>query len=238
MKSLSKDWFVVGAIDFEHKKYVLLAYLQEINRHFDKSHLYPNLADLMFHYQNLLNFKDNKTVLQQTFPQRISKADFEAVKLTYKKMVQDDYTMQEIERIITYALKKMDPALQTGQEIYDFVESCLDIDPVGLVPLMPYHGHFTLSNGTHKTNWVYEYQITLFENQSDKYRGIYVILIDTFEQSLVNTPQAIKQQLIKSHKHLPNPAMYHVQSDVTFPLEQTLLPVAKRRLVRYISDAA
>ena len=237
MKSLGLNWFIEGSLDFEYKKYLLLDYLQEINRHFDKSKLYPNLSDLVFHYNNLLDFKQNKTVLQQAFPQRLTQADIEAVKLTYKKIVDDDSSMQEIERIITYAISEMDPALQTGKEIYDFVESCLIIDPVGLVPLVPYQGYFSLRNGE-RTNWVYEYQITIFENKDDRYRGINIQFVDTFEQSISNTPEAIKLNLINQRRHLPNPAVYYVQSDITFPLEQTLLPVAKRSLVKYIMKAA
>lgn len=238
MKSLGINWFIEGSIDFEHKKYILLDYLQEINRHFDRSKLYPNLTDLIFHYNNLLDFKYNKTTLQQSFPQRMTKADIEAIKLTYQKIIQDDSSMGEIESIISYALYKMNPAIQTGKEIYDFVESHLIIDPVGLVPLMPYSGYFSLRNGKEHTNWVYEYQITIFENKDDKFRGININFIDTYEQSITNTPEAIKLDLIRKHKHLPNPAVYYVVSDINFPLEQTLLPVAKRSLVKYISSAA
>jgi hypothetical protein len=238
MKSLGLNWFIEGSIDFEYKKYILLDYLQEINRHFDKSRLYPNLSDLMFHHNNLLYFKKNKSVLQQAFPQRLTQADIDAVKLTYEKIVQDDGTMQEIENIITYALIKMNPAIQTGKEIYDFVESRLNIDPIGVMPLMPYHGYFSLRNGKEKTNWIYEYQLTIFENKDDKYRGINIQLIDTYQQSIVNTPEAIKLNLINRNKFLPNPAVYYVYTDITFPLEQTLLPVAKRSLVKYISNAA
>ena len=238
MKALGVNWFIEGSIDFEHKKYILLDYLQEINRHFDRSKLYPNLSDLIFHYNNLLDFKRNKTVLQQAFPQSLTKADIDAVKLTYQKIVEDDTSMKEIENIISYALYKIDPAIQTGKEIYDFVESRLNIDPVGLVPLMPYSGYFSLRNGKDKTNWVYEYQISIFQNKDDKFRGINVNFIDTYEQSLVNTPESIKLDLISKHKHLPNPAVYYVVSDITFPLEQTLLPVAKQSLVKYISNAA
>ena len=238
MKSLGLNWFIEGSLDFEYKKYLLLDYLQEINRYFDKSKLYPNLSDLVFHYNNLLDFKQNKTVLQQAFPQRLTKADIEAVKLTYKKIVDDDSSMQEIERIISYAISEMDPALQTGKEIYDFVESRLMIDPIGLVPLMPYQGYFSLRNGGERTNWVYEYQITIFENKDDRYRGINIQFVDTFQQSISTTPEAIKLQLINQRRHLPNPAVYYVQSDITFPMEQTLLPVAKRSLVKYIMKAA
>ena len=237
MNSLGLNWFIEGSLDFEHKKYVLLNYLQEINRHFDKSKLYPNLTDLVFHYNNLLDFKQHKTTLQQAFPQRLTKADIEAVKLTYKKIVEDDSSMQEIERIITYALKKMDPAIQIGKEIYDFVESRLNIDPVGLVPLLPYSGYFSLRNGSDRTNWIYEYQLSIFENKDDQYRGINVQFVDTYEQSISNTPELIKLNLINQRRHLPNPAVFYVQSDISFPLEQTLLPVAKRSLVKYIMVA-
>ena len=238
MKELSKNWFIEGSIDFEYKKYILLAYLQEINRHFDKSRLYPNLSDLIYHFNNLLYFKQNKSMLQQAFPQRLTKADIEAVKLTYEKIVDDDSSMQQIEQIISYALSQMDPAIQTGKEIYDFVESRLNIDPVGIVPLMPYQGYFTLQNGKEKTNWIYEYQITIFENKDDRYRAINVSFVETYEQSITNTPESLKLSLIRRNKHLPNPAVYYLHTDINFPLEQTLLPVAKRSLVKYISNAA
>jgi hypothetical protein len=238
MKELGINWFIEGSIDFEYKKYILLDYLQEINRHFDKSKLYPNLTDLIFHFNNLLYFKKNKSMLQQAFPQRLTQADLDAVKLTYQKIVDDDSSMREIEQIIAYALQKMDPAIQTGKEIYDFVESRLNIDPVGIVPLLPYHGYFSLRNGRERMNFIYEYQITIFENKDDKYRGININFVDTWEQSIFNTPEAVKLDLIRRNKYLPNPAVYYVQSDITFPLEQTLLPVAKRSLVKYISSAA
>ena len=238
MKELSKNWFIEGSIDFEYKKYILLDYLQEINHHFDKSRLYPNLTDLIFHFNNLLYFKKNKSMLQQAFPQRLTKADIDAVKLTYQKIVDDDSSMQEIENIINYAIHKMDPAIKIGKEIYDFVESHLNIDPVGITPLMPYHGYFSLRNGNERTNWIYEYQITIFENKDDKYRGINITFLETYEESITKTPESIKLDLIRRNQYMPNPAVYYVQSDIAFPLEQTLLPVAKRSLVKYISLAA
>ncbi|AYL98569.1 hypothetical protein [Mucilaginibacter celer] len=238
MRQLGTNWFIEGHIDFEHKKYILLSYLQEINAHFDKSRLYPNLADLIFHYNNLIEFKKNKSLLQQAFPQRLTQADIEAVKLTYQKIITDNESMMEIEQIISYALTKMDPAIKTGKDIYDYVESHLNIDPIGIMPLMPYHGYFSLRNGRERTHLIYEYQITIFEGKDDKYRGINVSFVDTYEQSITNTPQAIKLHLIKQNRFIPNPAVYYVHSDITFPLEQTLLPVAKRSLVKYISSAA
>jgi hypothetical protein len=235
MKSLGINWFIESYVDFEHKKYILLDYLQEINRHFDQSHLYPTLTDLIFHYNNLLSFKENKSSIQQSFPQRLTMADIAAVKLTYQKIVQDDSSMREIEQIIAYAINKMGPVVSTGQEIYGFVEKHLNIDPVGLLPLIPDYGYFALRNGSQKGHWVYEYAVTIFEGKDDQYRALNTKFVSVYEQNLINTPESIKSDLIYRYKHLPNPAVYHVECELTFPLEQTLLPVAKKALARYIA---
>ena len=53
MKSLSETWFAEGYIDFELKKYTLLAYLQEVNKHFNESKLYPLLSDMILYKYKL-----------------------------------------------------------------------------------------------------------------------------------------------------------------------------------------
>ena len=59
MKSLSETWFAEGRIDFELKKYTLLAYLQEVDKYFNENKLYPQLADVIFHYHNIVAFREN-----------------------------------------------------------------------------------------------------------------------------------------------------------------------------------
>ena len=153
-------------------------------------------------------------------------------------MVTDNELMQQIEQIISYSLHKIDPALREGKEIYDFVESRLNICPVGVVPLNPDYGYFILRNGEERRNLVYEYKMTIFQNKDDKYRGISAQFVSDYSAGFINTPESIKIQLINRHRHLPNPAVYSVESDMSFPLEPTLLPVAKQSLVKFISRAA
>jgi len=238
MQSLSVNWFIEGSVDFERKKYQLLAYLKHINQHFNKTKLYPDLTDLIFHYNNLLRFKENKSAIQKAFPQRLTSADLEALKLTYAQMVKDDSLMQEIEQIISYSLNKIDPTIKEGKEIYDFVESRIKIEPIGVIPLYPYHGYLLLRNGDERDTQVFEYQVTIFENKDEKYRGINTTYITSFERNFIYTPEAIRKELIHSRRQVPNPAVYHVETDITFPFEQTLLPLAKRSLVKHISTAA
>ena len=50
-----------------------------------------------------------------------------------------------------------------------------------------------------------------------------------------NTYEQIKSELLYRKPDLPNPAVYAIETSLKFPLDETLLPVAKRSLVRYIS---
>jgi hypothetical protein len=47
-------------------------------------------------------------------------------------------------------------------------------------------------------------------------------------------PAAVKLDLVTEHRDLPNPATYHFETDLEFPFTETLLPVAKRKLMRYL----
>lgn len=44
----------------------------------------------------------------------------------------------------------------------------------------------------------------------------------------------IKSDLLRYNKNLPNPATYVIESELTLPFEDTLLPLAKRTLVKYL----
>ncbi|HMP91935.1 MAG TPA: hypothetical protein PKD90_03635 [Phnomibacter sp.] len=236
MKSLSETWFADGYIDFELKKYTLLAYLQRINDYFNQNKLYPQLADLIFHYNNLLHFKTNKEYLKQQFPRRLTQIEMQKLELLYEAMVEDDEMMQELESIIQYALAKMKGTIVEGSQIYDFVENRLEISPVGLVPLDTQEGYFFLRDGNYADIKVYQYRLSIFEKREEKYRSIRTEFVASWQRSIVNTCESIKVQLIRNRQQMPNPAVYNIETGLTFPVEETLLPIAKRSLVKYISE--
>src|SRR5437764_10553054 len=147
MKQLSETWFAEGYIDFELKKYTLLAYLQAINKYFDENKLYPQLSDLIFHYNNIVAFRENKKYLQEQFPKKLSGIQIEKLQLLYEQMIEDDDLMNELVEIINYSADEMKSAISNGAEIYEFVEENITIMPIGLVPLDIQEGYFFLSSG-------------------------------------------------------------------------------------------
>jgi hypothetical protein len=238
MKTLSETWFADGYIDFELKKYTLLAYLQEVNKYFNQNMLYPQLSDIIFHYNNLVAFRENKKFLQEQFPKKLTGMQIEKLQVLYEQMIGDDDLMQELEEIINYSVSEMQTAITNATEIYEFVENKLVIFPVGLIPLDINEGYFFLNEGTYSSTRVYQYRLSFFEKHDEKYRSIRTEYIHTWERNMVNTYESIKSELIKTKTQLPNPAVYSIETELKFPVEETLLPIAKRSLVRYISKAA
>ena len=238
MRQLSETWFVEGYIDFELKKYTLLAYLQQINRYFNENKLYPQLSDLIFHYNNLVAFRENKKYLQEHFPKKLTGVQIEKLQTLYEQMIEDDELMQELEDIINYSAGEMKTTISSGAEIYEFVEDKMQITPVGLIPLDIQEGYFFLSAGNSKDTRVYHYRLSFFEKRDEKYRTMKTSYIDVWQRSIVYTYENIKHDLIKNNGSLANPAVYSIETELSFPIEETLLPIAKRSLVKYISVAA
>jgi len=238
MKTLSQTWFAEGYIDFELKKYTLLAYLQQIHREFNENKLYPQLSDIIFHYNTMVRFKHNKQLLQEQFPKKFANINVDRLQLLYERIVDDDEMMKELEEIIHYSLSQMSKTIKDGTEIYEFVEEKINILPVGLVPLEIEEGYFFLSDGSYSDTKVYHYRLSIFEKHDEKYRSIKTNFVAQWERNFVNTYESIKSELIKNRSELPNPAVYSIETELSFPLEETLLPIAKRSLVKYISGAA
>lgn len=238
MDKLKDNWLTDGLIDFEYKKYQLLAYFKHVKESFNRIELYPFLSDLVFHYRNLLSLKENKSLISESFPKELSPESLRNMEINYRKMIADDAVMQEIESIIGYALPQFKESLDEGSFVYEFVESKCEITPVGLTSLYGNEGYLFVTQPPEKETNIYRYQVTIFQHSIESYRGINMEFIHTAERTLSNTYENLKLNLIRQYTQLPNPSVYLVLSKVKVPYTQTLMPVAKRLLVKQISRAS
>lgn len=235
MTTLVTNWFTEGLTDFEYKKYMLLAYLQQVHQTFEEHKLYPALAELVQNYRSLTQFVQTKQKLANEFPKVIKKADLKNFRLVYESVVQDDAVMEEISRIVDYSLPRMARGLEEGRHHYDEIESHLLFAPIGITPLYKTEGYLLLKNGPEPETKVYQYKVTIFETANEQYRGLHTTYIGSYPRNLVYTYENIKKELLKTHRELPNPATYIAESPVYYPFEESLLPIASRLLVRKIS---
>jgi hypothetical protein len=237
MERLSKDWLTQGLIDFEYKKYVLLAYLKGVKESFGKVELYPFMADLVFHYRNLLAVKENKALIRESFPKEISLDEFQKLELSDRQMVEDDSIMAELESILEFSIPKIKDSLQEGAVIYEYVESKCEIAPIGVTPLYANEGYLFVTQPPERETIIYRYQVSIFEDSQEQLRSLNTQFIESVEKNIINTYEQIKLDLVKRYKDLPNPATYLILSKMKFPFAETLMPVAKRLFVKHISNA-
>ena len=238
MENLQKDWLTQGLIDFEYKKYVLLAYLSAVKNSFDRVDLYPFLSDLVFHYRNLVAVKENKSLIRDSFPKEISLEEFKRLELSYTKMVEDDAMMKELESIIEFAIPRLKNSLQEGSGIFELVESKCEIAPVGVTPLYAKEGYLFVTQPPEKETNVYRYQVSIFEQSHEQLRSLNTEFIERIPTTITNTYENIKLELVRRYREMPNPATYLILSKMKFPFTDTLMPVAKRLFVKHISSAS
>ncbi|MEO6289263.1 MAG: hypothetical protein ABIO76_05055, partial [Ginsengibacter sp.] len=195
----------------------------------------PQLADIIFHYNNIVAFRENRRFLQEHFPKQLTEINMQKLQVVYEKMIEDDELMNELEEIIRYSAQEIKTTIQNGAEIYEFVEAKLNIEPVGLIPLDTKEGYLLICDGNFNSTVAYQYHLTIYEKHDEKYRGLRTNFISQWIRSVSNSPENIKAELIRNRRDLPNPAVYNIETELAYPMEETLLPVIKRSFVKYIS---
>ncbi len=229
---LPTDWFFKGRLDQEYKHYMLLAYLKRLNDSFQNNQLYPYLSDLIYHYRNLKNFMDHKNDLFEEFPKELTGMDLKKLKLYYRKLIEDDDLMKRLENIVQNSVETMEPYLKEGKEIYEFVEENLEFKQVGLASLNPETGYLFIRNGDQTITQVYFYKTKTYKTSKEQFRGVATKYLASFKRNLTNTYEALKKEMVKNYKRFSAPGGYAVESAFNIPEKETLLPIAKRLLIR------
>lgn len=112
---LKFDWYTEDPIDFEHKNYVLLSYLQEI----DGSYSQKKLSPYLLHTENLV-FEMRKFLIverdfRQNFPQKIISFTFrEGIK---KEEFEIEPILKEIIEIVDYSIPLLEGKIKMGYHL-------------------------------------------------------------------------------------------------------------------------
>ncbi|MEN9521904.1 MAG: hypothetical protein RL065_281 [Bacteroidota bacterium] len=235
MFSLSNNWITEGTIDFEYKKYLLLAYLRDIDASFKDEKLYPQFAELIQHHRNLVHLKYELEKIETSFQKELKEMDLQHVKLIFEKLKADN-VVDEIQSIIDYSLPEMETEIKKGAEIYDEVEHKLHVFSLGLIPLYKDDGYFIISDFVRKNILIYEYQFSLITNKFEQFRTVKTNYLKSYKLNISNTYEKIKYDLIRFNSNNSTPATFVVEFKENIPYRETLLPIAKRSLVQFISS--
>lgn len=233
MTILSENWITEGRIDFELKKYVLLAYEQHVKGQFREKKLFPGLKDAQKHYQNCIMLHRERNGLKSALPKDLVSFDLQQMKAIFGEIYRDSPEMLEIDDILMFSIPVLSGIVEQGRELKNEAYTQLNFGPVGILPLRNDEGYLFLYRMISRETSVYEYRITLFAGQKE--RLIRTRLVDTVSKSLSTTFENLKVNLTRKYTHLPNPAAYVVESRMEYPVEEALLPLAKELMLRELN---
>jgi hypothetical protein len=235
MIKLSEKLFTAFSGDNETDQYRILAELKEYGSSFRKKLLYPGISELIDLASTLTSMLEQKNTLEKSFPKEIIGFDVEAKKIIVKEVENPDKNMESLFELIEWAIPVIKQSIEEGIALYEFVEKNINIDQVGILPLYKDEGYFIIPDNTKDKLLIHRFHFALFEGEKEKFRTLKTRFIDAVDKVLVNTPEYLKLRMVETYKDMPNPATYFCETDLDLPFQETLFPVAKRKLLSRIS---
>lgn len=222
--------------DLEKRQYIILGELKKISSEFQYCKVYPHLSELVEIHRTLKEVIGHLSNLRDKFPKRISKIDWVNREIEHEVVFVDGTDLQRVEELIHWALPHIEKTIHEGVAIHEFVSEKLSVEHVGIVPSYMDEGYFFLPDNRMKKLNLFRFEVSIFQSAEDKYRSLKTKFLKSLNKQKVElSPNTLKLNLIREEKELPNPATFSFQTDLDFSFKQTILPVAKRKLMHKLS---
>lgn len=106
-------WYIESPIDFEHKQYVLLSYLQTVDGSFMNKKLSPHLLHMERMINEMLNFNESLSDMKKRF----DKERYIFFEDNSKLEGENNHLVEEIYEIVQFSLPQVEARLKLGQTI-------------------------------------------------------------------------------------------------------------------------
>jgi len=235
MERLTLESFISGTHDAETRQYYVLHALQGYYEEFSHNRLYPSLSDLITLCCALESLLQSKGDIESHLPQQLKEVDLVNRKLVYEPSAQRDADLERAAELILWALPLIKKAIDEGVDIYNFIGEHIAIEEVGIVPMYREEGYCFVPEPRALLIHLLRYEASLFTSAQERFRTLKTRVLESFEQSYIKRPvESIKLELTRKYHDLPNPATYACDTDLDFPYAETILPIAKRKLMQQL----
>lgn len=168
-------------------------------------------------------------------PKDLKGVNVKSWELIYEDKYQEDSYINEFNQILDYAIPGFSKMLEEGTERFSEVGENIKISPVGIVPLRIEEGYLFFCHTLESMITIFQYELALYTEMQERY--LKTVFVDSVRLGFGNSLAQIKVDLVKRNRSLPNPATYIVESKYEYPLQETLLPVAKKMMLKQMNVA-
>lgn len=234
---LPSDWLIRPRIDLEMKHYILLGYLQRVQRRFAETKLYPYLDEVELRLKELVDLKRSKAALSVDKKGELKGFDPKTGKPIHASVEQPG-TLDVIDELIGIALPKLNGAVRQGNELRDELTTSIRFWPLGVQMLNPTEGWLLLRQGREAR--VYSYCMPLLRESKAQfqYRSVVTRFQGSSPISISHTYEQIRSALLKQEPSMPLASTFVLESDVDLPYIETFMPLAKRLVYEHIVKSA
>jgi hypothetical protein len=232
---MNTDWMFEKPIDREHKEYKLLSYFQKMGEKLDNMELYPGFIELSLHLANVQTLVKDKKVLYTN--KRFSSIDDELLVKDLKikdvpEMTKDEY--EEFIKILSYSAPRIYEYFGLAKSVWELVFDSVHLKvKKNTKNILENKGYFYFTNN--ETIYIWEYEKKPAAKGSPESKVI-TNLIYCDSKNNLTVPKIITnftQWTTEDVKKLP---IIEMISRGDFPIEETLLPMFKRKLISYVSQ--
>ena len=233
---LSPEWMLKEPVDFEYNKYTLLDYIQKCEKRFDNLEIYPDFVELSLHLANLQSLvKENVLLLTK---KKFESCDDEILmKELYPKKPREltAEEEQELDKTIRYSGNRLFDAFNIAKSIwnlaYDNVNIAVKKNRNAIVAGTGYIFYYKKEENK---IYLWEYEIKKPKRDDINHKTYLNLIYEgvSDELSITNLIDTFSTwNQLDYYKDLP---IFEVRSSQDFPMEQTLIPIMKRKVMAYI----
>ena len=227
MTDLSLNLFAAAA-DAEAAQYRVLAALQRTRRAFARNCVAPDLSRLVSLHRDLTALLDGAGRVESAGSGPAVGVDWDA-----GRVVHAGPPAPLALSLARWAVPHVADAVREGQALYEFAASNAALDAVGLVPAYRDEGFLVVAGGGAVRTL--RYHVSSLAGADGRYRALRTSAVPVALDPLA-PPSEWKAALVEAAPDLPVPATFSLRADVDLPVDETLLPVAKRKLLGLIQS--
>lgn len=234
---MNTDWLFDGILDAEQKQYVLLDYFQKMNQHLERMEVYPMFIELSLHLGNMQTLLTQNKILYTD--RKLTSNDDELVLSDLKVKdipVLDDEELVEYHKI----LKNSQPQLY---DYFNFAKSIWSIvyDSIEVVVkknknnLQSKSGFFSYK--TEEKLYIWQYTTRkVYKTKGQTKTSLKLIFEGQQDNLTISQIISTFSKTYEKNNENTYPVFEVFCSDM-FPLEQTLVPIFKRKILSYIHQS-
>jgi len=233
---LDPEWLLKEPLDFEFNKYTLLDYLQKCEKRFDKLEIYPDFVELSLHLANIQSLVKENTLLL-THKKFESCDDEILVKELYPKKPREltDQESEELDKTIRYSGSKLFDAFNMAKSIWNLAYDNVNIIIKKNKKYLEIGSGYVYSlKNNNQQLYVWEYEIKKIKGDDINNRTYLNLIYEGSPHDLTLTSIIDTFSTWNQHEQYKDFPIFEVKCSHEFPMDATMAPIMKRKIMSYI----